>query len=139
DVVRRLLVDPDAGVRRAARRARRRAEEAPRAPIRITSFGGFSVARAGDPVSPLTRGRQRARTLLAVLVCAGAAIHRDRLVEWLWPHLPPARGLASLYTALHALRGWLEPGLTRGSESSLLVTDGQAYRLVVEEPDSWDA
>jgi DNA-binding SARP family transcriptional activator len=74
-----------------------------------------------------------------VLVCAGAAIHRDRLVEWLWPHLPAARGLASLHTALHSLRGWLEPGLARGSRSSLLVTDGQAYRLVVDAPDSWDA
>jgi DNA-binding SARP family transcriptional activator len=90
-------------------------------------------------VPELTCGRQKARTLLAILLSADGALHREVLLEWLWPHLPPERALASLHSALYALRQVLEPGTGRSAPSTLVVTDGEAYRLSLGPGDEWDA
>jgi len=135
----RLTADRDAGVRQAAQRARARVAARPRAPVEVVTLGGFAVSRGGIVVPELTTGRQKARTLLAILVSARGAVHREVLVEWLWPHLPPARGLGALHSALYALRQWLEPSLRRAAASSVVVSDGEAYRLALDDADRWDA
>jgi DNA-binding SARP family transcriptional activator len=40
---------------------------------------------------------------------------------------------------LHGLRRALGPELARPAESDVIVTDGDAYRVVLSESDSWDA
>jgi ATP/maltotriose-dependent transcriptional regulator MalT/DNA-binding SARP family transcriptional activator len=135
----RLTEDRDPGVREAAERARARLAGRPRAPLSIVTLGGFAVMRGSIAVPELTTGRQKARTLLAILVAAGGSVHRDALIEWLWPHLPPERGLGALHSALYALRQWLEPSFARGAASSVIVADGGAYRLALERRDYWDA
>lgn len=139
-LVRRLAGDPDEEVRRAARAAQVRLAVRPRPPISITSLGGFAVRRAGAEIPLLAAGRGgRARTLFAILVAAvEGPVHREALLEWLWPHLSPDRGLASLHTNLHTLRQALEPDLSR-STPTLLVTEGEAYRLALGAADDWDA
>jgi DNA-binding SARP family transcriptional activator len=138
-VVGRLLQDPDAGVRRAARRTRARQEARPRPHLRFVTMGGFSVWRDGVVVPEQAFERQKARTLLAALLCARGPVHREGLVESLWPNLTPERGLAAMHSTLYALRRALEPGLSRREQSSVVVADGQAYRLVLAEADEWDA
>lgn len=105
----------------------------------IVSLGGFSVWRGELPVAELTTGRQKARTLLAILLSAEGTVHREVLLEYLWPNLAPDRGLAALHSALYTLRRALEPAATRQSPPTLVVTDGQAYRLDLAERDQWDA
>jgi LuxR family transcriptional regulator, maltose regulon positive regulatory protein len=109
-----------------------------RAPLRLLTLGGFAVALGDAPLGDGAFRRRKARTLLAVLVSAGP-VHRDQLLEWLWPKLDPPRAAAALYTTLHTLRRTLEPGLARALESSLVVKEGETYRLALAAGDSWDA
>lgn len=138
-VVQRLLDDPDAGVRQATERAWARIEARPRPAIRFVTLGRFAVMRGEAVVPELTSGRQKARTLLAILLSATEPVHREALMEWLWPHLPPPRALAALHSGVYALRQWLEPGFARGAVSSMVVADGETYRLLFCERDECDA
>lgn len=105
-------------------------------PLALTTLGAFRVEVDGQPVEFT---RQKARTLLAVLLCAGAPVHRETLVDCIWPVLTLDRGLAALYSTLYTLRRALDPGLRRAAASSRVVADAEAYRLVLDEGDAWDA
>jgi len=134
----KLLKDPEPAVRKASRRARelrrRRAHES----VRLVTLGGFAVERDGRRIPDSAFGRQKARTLLAVMACARGAVHREELIEILWPSLAKGRGLAALHSTLYALRRALEPHLSAGEASSRIVAAGVTYRLVLGEGDSWD-
>lgn len=134
-----LVRDDDPGVRAVAERSERVILERPRPPIRIALFGGLAVWRGDAAVPGSAFVRRKARGVLAALACAGGPVHRDLLLEWFWPDLPPDRGLGALYVTLHDLRRALEPGLGRGIPSTLVVVDGEAYRLVLQDEDALDA
>ena len=76
-------------------------------PLHIYALGDFAVMR-GD--APVELGQHQARDLLAILICAQGPVHRDKLIEWLWPHLPEERALSTLYSTVYTLRQRLEPG-----------------------------
>jgi DNA-binding SARP family transcriptional activator len=106
--------------------------------VRIVSLGSFGVARPGTLLPELPFARRKARTLLAALVAAGEPVHREVLMEWLWPALAADRALAALHTTLHALRRSLQAGLgPRAAE--LIATSGEHYRLELGSDDEWDA
>lgn len=107
--------------------------------LRLVTLGGFRVLRDGVEISEAEFERQKARVLLAVLLCAGAPVHRETLVEELWPRLPLDRGVAALNSTLYVLRRVLEPGLSRSRPSSVVVAEGASYRLVLSPEDEWDA
>lgn len=134
----RLARDDDPGVREAAARSEKQMLARPRPPIRLVTLGGLAVWRGDAPVPGSAFVRRKARGLLAALACARGPVHRELLLEWFWPDLPPDRGLAALYVTLHDLRRALEPDLGRGTPSSLVVVDGGAYRLVLQDDDTWD-
>ncbi|MEW6582744.1 MAG: BTAD domain-containing putative transcriptional regulator [Actinomycetota bacterium] len=128
----------------APRRPRTPRRDAPvpgvRVPLRVVTLGGFALWRDGVRVPEGEFERQKARALLALLVCARGPVHRDALVEALWPDLPPERGLGALNSTLYSLRRVLEPGLPRGASSSVVVADQSAYRLDLSGvDDDWDA
>ena len=140
ETMRLLLAEDDPGVAAAAERARVVLERRPRQPIRIETFGGLRVYRAGARVPDTAFTRAKARALLGALVCAGArGAHRDRLLEHLWPDLAPERGARALDTTLHELRRTLEPAASPRSGGSLVVREGELYRLALGDRDSWDA
>jgi len=139
EIIERLLRDRDADVREAARRSRQRIQARPRPPLLITSLGGFAVRRGELSVPASAFRRQRARALLAALLCAGRPVHREELLEWFWPELAPQRGLRALYVTLHGLRRALEPELARGAAASVISTDGETYRVRLADGDVWDA
>jgi DNA-binding SARP family transcriptional activator len=107
--------------------------------VHLTTLGLFAVQRDGTLVADAEFGRRKARTLLAVLLCARRAVHRDALIELLWPDLPERRGLAALHSTLHALRRTLEPGLGTGQCSSIVVAEGVSYRIALGPRATWDA
>lgn len=140
ETLRVLLADGDAGVRAAAEGARALLERRPRPAVRIETFGGLRLLRAGTRVPDAAFGRAKARALLGALACAGPrGVHRDRLLEHLWPELPPDRGSRALDTTLHELRRTLDPLAAPRSGGSPVVREGEVYRLVLGERDSWDA
>jgi DNA-binding SARP family transcriptional activator len=136
--VRQLLRDADPAVRTAGRRARRRLESQPRAQLRIVTLGRLAVFRGETRVPEEAFGRQAARRLLAILLSTEGPVHRDALLEWLWPHLPPDRGRVSLNSTLYSLRRAVDPGLS-SVEASVIATDGETYALKLQPSDEWDA
>ena len=130
-VVGRLARDADPMVRKAARRSQKRIASRARPALHIALLGGFGLRRDGEPVPDGAYGRQKAKLVLAVLACHPGPVHREAILDWVWPNLPPDRGLASLHSTLHTLRRVLEPDLARGAGSSRVVADGEAFRLVL--------
>jgi DNA-binding SARP family transcriptional activator len=137
-LVARLLRDRDRAVRVAAGRAQGRLLSRERTPLRVVTLGGFSVERPGTLLPEVVFSRRKARTLLAALLAGGGAVHRDLLLEWLWPDLAADRALAALHTTLHALRRSLQAGLGPRA-ADLIATDGEQYRLALGPRDAWDA
>ena len=135
----RLVRDEDPDVRRAALGARGARRRGMQAGIRLVTLGGLAVHLGGRRLADSVFGRQKARVLLAVLACARGPVHREALVETLWPSLSERRGLAALHSTLYALRRALEPQLAAGQRSSLVLAEGVTYRLALGERDSWDA
>jgi DNA-binding SARP family transcriptional activator len=136
----RMLEDPEAEVRGAARRARaaRRGVGASGS-VRLVTLGGFAVERDGRRVPDADFGRQKARALLAMLACARGPVHREALMGALWPDLPERRGVAALHSTLYVLRRALEPHLSARDASALVVAEGPTYRLVTGALGGWDA
>ena len=56
-------------------------------------------------------------------------MHREELIELLWPGLDPEQGLNNLHKALHAARRALEPGLSARSSSKFLQMRDQLVML----------
>jgi len=63
---------------------------------------------------------------------AGRAVHRESLIDALWPDLPAGAATRNLHVTLSSLRTFLEPGTPRG-QCGLLVRDGDAYGLALPE------
>lgn len=138
DVRAALSGDESAQIRRAARGGRAAASDSARAPLSISGFDGLVVERGGVPVPRRAFGRDKARQLLAALLAARGPLHRDRILEWLWPDLPPDRGARAFHVTLHGLRKALEPDRPRRAVGSLVSVEGETYRVVLGEEDRFD-
>ncbi|HEV2755265.1 MAG TPA: winged helix-turn-helix domain-containing protein [Actinomycetota bacterium] len=98
--------------------------------IRIRCFGGLrvEVERAELALAAL---RPRTRQVLRLLLIhCPQPVHREVLIDALWPHLPEERAAASLHVALSSLRHALED-----AGAPVLVRDGDAYGLAVGSAD----
>ena len=72
--------------------------------VRITLLGGFAVGVEGAATPPRWRLR-KARTIVKMLaLAADHRVHRDVLVEQLWPEADPAVGANNFHQVLHAAR-----------------------------------
>ena len=56
-------------------------------------------------------------------------MHREELIELLWPGVNPEQGLNNLHKALHTARRALEPGLSAGGSSRFLQMRDQLVML----------
>jgi len=102
--------------------------------LRIHLFGPFRVFLDGEQIDDRRWVRRKAKTLLKVLALqplhqSARQIHREELIELLWPGLDAEQGLKHLHKALHAARRALEPGLSAGAASRFLVMREQLVVL----------
>jgi len=96
--------------------------------VAVRCFGGFDLT-LGDRPLDWSLVRPRARALLRMLaIHPGRPVHRELLMEALWPHRPPTTAARALHVAVSTLRTFLEPGVGRGA-AQLLVRSGEAYVL----------
>jgi DNA-binding SARP family transcriptional activator len=88
--------------------------------VRIRLLGGFEVQVDGVAVPAKVWRLNKARSLLKLLALAeGNRLHRDAIVEVLWPELGAVAGTNNLHQALHAARRALaEAGASAGGSSA---------------------
>jgi DNA-binding SARP family transcriptional activator len=98
----------------------------------VFCLGGLRLRLRGRE-SDLRAVTPRARTLLRLLALhEGRPVHREVLMEALWPGCDPVSGGRNLQVLVSSLRQALEPGRGRGDDT-LIVRDGDAYRLALPE------
>ncbi|PZF98615.1 BTAD domain-containing putative transcriptional regulator [Micromonospora endophytica] len=105
------------------------------APLTVRCFGGFQICLHGEPLN-WTPLRPRARALARMLAMRAAPVHRDRLLDALWPDTDPVTATRTLHVALSSLRRFLDTHLPLGDRETLLHRDGDAYLLALP-PDTW--
>jgi DNA-binding SARP family transcriptional activator len=88
-------------------------------------LGGFHVQRAGAASAVSDWQRRSAKTLTKLLAtCPGHRLHREEVLDILWPGADVESALNSLGKALHAARHAFEPDLPRRMDSAYLrMTD----------------
>lgn len=106
--------------------------------VRVTLLGGFRVERGGDAREAPDWPRRSAKTLTKLLaVHPGHSLHREQIIDVLWPDVDIDSALNSFGKALHAARRALEPGLERRQDSAYLrLTDSMLVlntdRMVID-------
>jgi len=99
--------------------------------LAVRCFGGFSITRHGIPLD-LRVVKPRVRQMLRLLALhAGRPIHRDLLIEALWPSTDPDAASRCLHVAISSLRQLLVAN--GGNGRSLVARDGEAYRLALPD------
>ena len=104
----------------------------------VRCFGPLEIVCGGRTILPEAFPRRKAIALLRILLLAkGSPIHRDRLIEQLWPDAPPGRGANRLHSTLNALRSTLEAG-RRQRVSDYIVCRNNRYHFNTEAPHAVD-
>jgi DNA-binding SARP family transcriptional activator len=111
--------------------------------LRVGLLGGFTVQRA-DVARPVSGWQRRtAKTLTKLLATTpGHALHRDQILEILWPDVDHESALNSFAKGVHAARRAFEPELLpRESSAYLRLTDAMLAldtRHVVIDADNFE-
>ena len=102
--------------------------------LHVGLLGGFRVERVGCSQPVTVWQRRTAKTLTKLLATHPRhALHREQILETLWPTVDPASALNSLGKALHAARRALEPELQpRMSSAYLRLTES----MLALDPDN---
>lgn len=102
------------------------------APLYIQSLGPFRVWLKGQEIAPEAWRRDKALRLFQLLVTRRdrpGMLHREQILNTLWPDTPPDAAANGLRVALSALRQTLDPAHTPGVESPFLKREGELLRL----------
>ncbi len=108
--------------------------------LAISLFGGFEVSLRGERVEN-DAFRKRAADLLKLLALAPKhALHRDQIIEMLWPDKAASDGANNLYRAIHDLRSIVgEESITFRQaivELHDAVVDVDVFEAETRSPDS---
>ncbi|HEU5266292.1 MAG TPA: hypothetical protein VFU35_06310, partial [Jatrophihabitans sp.] len=99
--------------------------------IKVTCFGGFQISVDGQPVD-LGELRPRALALLRLLVLEhDTNLHRERLIETLWPGAALDAGIRRLQVAISSVRNVLHRTGVSGLDA--VRRNGDSYRLVLAD------
>jgi DNA-binding SARP family transcriptional activator len=103
------------------------------ATLRVRLLGGFRVERGTTPIPDFDWQRRTAKQLTKLLATSPShALHREQVLDTLWPNLDVELARNSLAKALHAARRALEPDrLPRRDSAYLHVRDD----MITLDPD----
>jgi DNA-binding SARP family transcriptional activator len=100
--------------------------------LRITVLGSFSVGVGAELVPADAWRRRKPAALIKILALApGHRVHRDQLMDLLWPDLDLAAGGANLRKAIHQARSALD-AVSRGA-SRLIEFQGDLVSLAPDQ------
>jgi DNA-binding SARP family transcriptional activator len=89
--------------------------------LAIQLLGGFSVSIRGRAIDDAAWRLRKAKSLVKLLALAAKhRLHREQVMDVLWPELEPDGAANNLHKVLHIARNTMEPG-GRGSFSYLLL------------------
>ena len=95
--------------------------------LRVFTLGRFSLAVSGAGLDADNWQRKQALVVLKCLVGQlGRPVHRERLIEWLWPEADAKRGWQRLKVNISYLRAKLKEA---GAPDNIIETIGQSYVL----------
>jgi two-component SAPR family response regulator len=77
----------------------------PAGDVVIKLLGGFAATRAGEPIPASVWRLRKGRELVKLLALApGHRLHREQLMDSLWPDLDPAAAANNLHQVVHVAR-----------------------------------
>jgi predicted ATPase/DNA-binding SARP family transcriptional activator/DNA-binding CsgD family transcriptional regulator len=101
--------------------------------MRIKLLGGFRVWVGPRVIEEDAWRLRKARSLVKLLALSpGHLLHREQVMELLWPGLEPHAAANNLHHALHVARRTLEPSAPTGGVSSYLHLRGEWLALCPE-------
>jgi predicted ATPase/DNA-binding SARP family transcriptional activator/DNA-binding CsgD family transcriptional regulator len=84
--------------------------------VRVKLLGGFRISVGSRTIGEDGWRLRKARSLIKLLALApGHRMHREQIMEWLWPDLDPKAAANNLHYALHVARRVLEPASATSS------------------------
>src|SRR5688572_18727945 len=90
--------------------------------LRIQLLGGFQVSVGPRPVHDAEWRLRKTKSLVKLLALApGHQLHREQLLELLWPDQDPEAATNNLHKAVHTARRALEPDLAPARPSGYLL------------------
>src|SRR5262245_56666262 len=96
--------------------------------LEVRLLGGFAVAVDGQPLPAATWQRKRVAGLLKLLALAPShRLHREQLLEALWPALDPAAADNNLRFTLHEARTRL--AAAGAGRTTFLIREGESVVL----------
>ena len=91
--------------------------------LELYLLGRFRVAVDGIDVDDLRWSRKKSRVLVKLLALApNRKLHREQLIDMLWPDADAELALNNLHKVIHAARRALEPDLAQGARSRFIQT-----------------
>jgi DNA-binding SARP family transcriptional activator len=97
------------------------------ADVQIRCLGRFEVSRQGVTIRHWRR--RAAERLLKYLLVNGRRVHRDVLLDVLWPDVPIQQSIRGLRVTLHALRRAIAQVAPDGEPIELIRAEGDTYVL----------
>jgi PAS domain S-box-containing protein len=95
--------------------------------LQLFTLGGFGIVAAGSSVDISKWRRKQAVTLLKYLITQlDRPVHRERLLDCLWPGVDQRRGLGRLKVTMYYLRRELR---RNGMSDEIVKTVGDSYLL----------
>ncbi len=95
--------------------------------LQLFTLGGFGIVAAGSSVNVAKWKRKQAVTLLKFLITQlDRPVHRERLLDCLWPGVDQRRGLGRLKVTMYYLRRELR---SHGMSDEVIKTAGNSYLL----------
>jgi len=98
--------------------------------LEIGLLGRFRIVIDGVAVEDRAWTRRKSKTLIKLLALQPLhQLHREQVMEFLWPEQEPEAALNNLHKTIHAARRALDPNLKAGADSQFILTQGQQVLL----------
>ncbi|HEX8183144.1 MAG TPA: BTAD domain-containing putative transcriptional regulator [Blastocatellia bacterium] len=98
--------------------------------LEIHALGSFQIKIDGEPVAENRWPRRKPQLLVKLLALQPRhQIHREQLLELLWPELDQTSATNNLHKTIYMARRALEPDLKSGAASHFIFTQGQQVML----------
>ncbi len=107
--------------------------------IFVHSLGIFEVWRGDNRIQSNEWQRDKARKLFQLLLIhKNDWLHRDQIIDRLWPELPPESATRDFKVALNALNKALEPNRPKGVNPFFIVRNENIYHINPQAKIWWD-